>query len=294
MAMFDRETCLCLCVSVGSSSGVRLKPDATYRTAGPADAGHYLLEDYDRLYRCRRPPSTRARSHYLTAPRSRTPFIPNPGQERRAWCSFIRSRSIAASGTACRSAAPRAQVLAYDCRGHGRSDRRAVRFTAELFARDLAELLDHVGWPAAAIAGCSMGGCVALAFGGLYPDRAAALGLIDTTAWYGADAPLKFRERAEAARAKGMEGLIEFQLTRWFSDDFRAAHPDVLDRTAVSVRGQRLRLLCGKLRVCSATWTCAHICPRFGCRSRSSWARRITQRPLPWRSNCTRRFPTRH
>ena len=127
---------------------------------------------------------------------------------------------------------PHAQVLAYDCRGHGRSDRRAVRFTAELFARDLAELLDHVGWPAAAIAGCSMGGCVAMAFGGLHPNRAAALGLIDTTAWYGTDAPLKFRERAEAARETGMQGLIEFQLTRWFSDEFRATHPEVLDRTA--------------------------------------------------------------
>jgi 3-oxoadipate enol-lactonase len=127
---------------------------------------------------------------------------------------------------------PRAQVLAYDCRGHGRSDRRAVRFTAELFARDLAELLDHVGWPAAAIAGCSMGGCVAMAFGGLHPDRAAALALIDTTAWYGTDAPLKFRERAEAAREAGMQGLIDFQLTRWFSDAFRAARPEVLERTA--------------------------------------------------------------
>ena len=124
------------------------------------------------------------------------------------------------------------QVLAYDCRGHGRSDRRAVRFTTELFARDLAELLDHVGWATVAIAGCSMGGCVAMAFGGLYPERATALGLIDTTAWYGADAPLKFRERAEAARASGMQGLIDFQLTRWFSDEFRSAHPDVLERTA--------------------------------------------------------------
>jgi len=124
-----------------------------------------------------------------------------------------------------------AQVLAYDCRGHGRSDRRAVRFTAELFARDLAELLNHVGWQTAAVAGCSMGGCVAMAFGGLYPDRAAALGLIDTTAWYGVDAPLRFRERAEAAREKGMEGLVGFQVTRWFSDDFRARHADVLHRT---------------------------------------------------------------
>jgi 3-oxoadipate enol-lactonase len=129
---------------------------------------------------------------------------------------------------------PEAEILVYDCRGHGRSDRRATRFTAELFAHDLAELLDHVGWPKAAIAGCSMGGCVALAFGGLYPERAAALGLIDTTAWYGPDAAAKFRERADAARAKGMQGLIEFQATRWFSDEFRATHPEALGRaTAV-------------------------------------------------------------
>jgi 3-oxoadipate enol-lactonase len=123
-----------------------------------------------------------------------------------------------------------AHLLTYDCRGHGRSDRRAVRFTAELFAHDLSELLDHVGWQAASIAGCSMGGCVALAFAGAWRDRAEALGLIDTTAWYGAEAPLRFRERAEAARAQGMEGLIGFQVTRWFSDEFRATHPEVLQR----------------------------------------------------------------
>ena len=126
----------------------------------------------------------------------------------------------------------KADILAYDCRGHGRSDRRAGPFTAELFAKDLAELLDHVGWPTAAIAGCSMGGCVALAFGGRYPGRTSALGLIDTTAWYGPDAAAKFRERAGAAREKGMQGLIAFQLTRWFSDEFQATHPEVLERLA--------------------------------------------------------------
>lgn len=123
-----------------------------------------------------------------------------------------------------------AELLAFDCRGHGRSDRRSGVYTAQLFARDLAELLDHLGWPQTAVAGCSMGGNVALAFAGLYPDRTTALGLIDTTAWYGADAPEKFGERAEAARAKGMRGLIDFQLTRWFSDEYRASHPEELSR----------------------------------------------------------------
>jgi 3-oxoadipate enol-lactonase len=127
-----------------------------------------------------------------------------------------------------------AEILTFDCRGHGHSDRRldsrASPFSAESFAQDLAQLLDHVGWSRAVVAGCSMGGCVALAFGGLYPERVAVLGLIDTTAWYGADAPAKFRERATAAREKGLGGLIDFQVTRWFSDAFRAAHPEAVAR----------------------------------------------------------------
>jgi 3-oxoadipate enol-lactonase len=124
-----------------------------------------------------------------------------------------------------------ADILTYDCRGHGLSDRRPRAYTAELFAGDLAELLDHVGWEQATIAGCSMGGCVALAFGGLTPQRTSALGLIDTTAWYGPNAAANFKERADAARAKGMAALFDFQSTRWFSDEFRARHPDVLKRT---------------------------------------------------------------
>jgi 3-oxoadipate enol-lactonase len=127
-----------------------------------------------------------------------------------------------------------ADILAYDCRGHGQSDRKAGPFTAELFARDLAELLDHVGWKSAHLAGCSMGGCVALAFAGRHPDRVESLGLIDTTAWYGEGAKARFQERADAARGKGMAALFDFQSTRWFSDDFRARHPEVLQQ-ALSV-----------------------------------------------------------
>jgi 3-oxoadipate enol-lactonase len=126
--------------------------------------------------------------------------------------------------------ASKAEVLTYDCRGHGQSDRLPGRYTAESFAEDLAQLLDHVGWDKAAIAGCSMGGCVALAFAGLHPERVTALGLIDTTAWYGEDAPQTFRTRAEAAREKGMRGLVDFQVTRWFSDTYRETNPPAMQR----------------------------------------------------------------
>jgi 3-oxoadipate enol-lactonase len=124
-----------------------------------------------------------------------------------------------------------AEILTYDCRGHGRSGREAVPFTTELFARDLAELLDHIGWQTAAVAGCSMGGCVAQAFAGLYPSRVSALGLIDTTAWYGPDAPKTWRERAAAARSKRFAALTAFQATRWFGEHFRATHPELVQAT---------------------------------------------------------------
>ncbi len=125
--------------------------------------------------------------------------------------------------------AAHATVLIYDCRGHGSSGHPAMRYTPDLFARDLAQLLDHVRWPDAVIAGCSMGGCVAQAFAAGYPQRTTGLCLIDTTAWYGAEAPKVWRERAATAQAKGMAALIDFQVTRWFGDAFRAAHPDTVN-----------------------------------------------------------------
>jgi 3-oxoadipate enol-lactonase len=123
-------------------------------------------------------------------------------------------------------------VLTYDCRGHGLSDKPDGRYWVEQFADDLADLVDHFGWRSVAVAGASMGGCVALAFASAYPDRTAGLGLFDTTAGY--DAPDIWEQRAVTAESQGLEALVEFQTTRWFSDAFRAKRKDVVD-AAVAV-----------------------------------------------------------
>jgi 3-oxoadipate enol-lactonase len=124
--------------------------------------------------------------------------------------------------------APTASVLTFDCRGHGASDKPAGPYTVELFARDLADLLDYVGWPAALVAGASMGGCISLAFAAGYPRRTTALGLVDTTAWYGEEAPQQWAERAGKAVGSGLAALVEFQATRWYGDRFRADNPEVV------------------------------------------------------------------
>jgi 3-oxoadipate enol-lactonase len=123
----------------------------------------------------------------------------------------------------------RADVLVYDCRGHGKSDKPPGPYTVELFADDLATVFDAVGWRTATVCGASMGGSVALAFAAAYPDRVAALGLFDTTCWYGQQAPAQWGERARTALDEGLRALIGFQKTRWFSDEFRQTNPAVVD-----------------------------------------------------------------
>jgi 3-oxoadipate enol-lactonase len=123
-----------------------------------------------------------------------------------------------------------ASVLTIDCRGHGASDKPPGPYTVELFARDLADVMTQVGWPSAVVAGASMGGCVALALAAGYPERVRGLGLFDTTAWYGPEAPQQWAERADRALAAGLSDLVEFQTTRWFGDRFRQEHPEVVQR----------------------------------------------------------------
>jgi 3-oxoadipate enol-lactonase len=123
-----------------------------------------------------------------------------------------------------------ADVLTVDARGHGASAKTAGPFTAAQFAGDLADVLHAAGWERAIVAGASMGGSVALNFAIDYPARTAGLGLIDTTAWYGPDAPQTWHERGQKARDGGLASLVAFQVSRWFSDGFRTARTDLVEK----------------------------------------------------------------
>lgn len=119
-------------------------------------------------------------------------------------------------------------VTALDCRGHGASGKPQGPYTITNFAGDVRALVDSLHWDKAVVAGSSMGGSVALAFAIGYKERTSGLALIDTTAWYGPDAPKNWAERADAACEKGLASLVAFQTTRWFGDAFRADHADVV------------------------------------------------------------------
>lgn len=154
---------------------------------------------------------------------------PHPGRPRLALI-----HSLGMSGQVwtdvVRNLADQAYVLTYDCRGHGASTKASEPYRLEMFGDDLADLLTQIGWERAHVAGASLGGSVALQFAALHPQKLQSLGLIDTTAWYGADAAEKWEWRAKEAEEKGLPALSNFQTTRWFSDAFREAGGEPVER----------------------------------------------------------------
>ncbi len=86
------------------------------------------------------------------------------------------------------------RVLRYDLYGRGLSDRPHVHYNAELFDRQLAELLAalHVQEPVSLVAS-SMGGPIAVTFAARRPEKVRALALLDPGHWTGDPMPWPIR-----------------------------------------------------------------------------------------------------
>jgi len=122
------------------------------------------------------------------------------------------------------------RVLAWDARGHGETTSTPGPYDFDLMARDLAALLDTLRVDRVAVLGLSMGGNIAMAFASTFQDRVSALILSDTIASYDPDARRGWRERIAAVKRDGVASLAPIQAERWFTDGFRASHPEVVER----------------------------------------------------------------
>ena len=86
------------------------------------------------------------------------------------------------------------RVARYDHFGRGWSDRPDVRYTIDLFDRQLSQLLDSLGWREPVdVVGLSMGGPVSAAFAGRHPGRVRSLTLVDPAAGPRGTVPFLFR-----------------------------------------------------------------------------------------------------
>ena len=130
----------------------------------------------------------------------------------------------------------RYKVLRYDTRGHGASGAPAGAYTLDLLADDLRGLLRALGVQSTHFVGLSMGGMIGQTFALKYPGRFASLALCDTTSRYPAEAAGLWAERIKTVQTQGMEPLVAPTLARWFTEPFRKARPELVEKVAAMIR----------------------------------------------------------
>jgi pimeloyl-ACP methyl ester carboxylesterase len=121
-------------------------------------------------------------------------------------------------------------VITYDLRGHGSSPLPDGEFGLDELVADLEHLRERTGFERAHFAGHSLGGMIAPAYARRHPDRVDAIGLLSTAAFRTADDSAKVWGVVKAMEEKGIPQVLETLATRWFTDEFFAANPDIVER----------------------------------------------------------------
>lgn len=122
------------------------------------------------------------------------------------------------------------RVLRYDLRGQGGSEATAPPYTIDLLVRDLIRLWDELGVKRSHLVGLGLGGAIAQAAAIGHGERLISVMPCCCRAEMVPDFALLWHGLLGKVKANGVQSIVEQTAQRWFSDEFKAAHPDVLER----------------------------------------------------------------
>ena len=111
-------------------------------------------------------------------------------------------------------------------RGHGESRGFGAPYGIAELAGDVLHLLDHLDLESASFCGLSMGGVIGQWLGIHASNRLQKLILASTAARIGSEEG--WDTRIATVMRDGTAPIIPATIERWFTADFRAAHPDVI------------------------------------------------------------------
>ena len=129
------------------------------------------------------------------------------------------------------------KVLRYDLRGHGGSESTPGDYTIDILVRDLRTLLDQLQIQKTSLVGLGLGGALVQAFAIQHPERVERLMPCCCRAQMVPDFAAMWHKLRDTVRQNGLESIVEPTVQRWFSADFKAAHPEVLDKIRKMIRG---------------------------------------------------------
>jgi 3-oxoadipate enol-lactonase len=115
------------------------------------------------------------------------------------------------------------RLVRYDRRGHGRSGVPKGPYTMERLGRDVLAVLDGLGIAKINWCGLSMGGMVGMWLGANAGNRIDKLILSNTAAYFPDRS--SWDARIKMVRDKGLEGMVDANMERWFTKGFRERSP---------------------------------------------------------------------
>lgn len=133
------------------------------------------------------------------------------------------------------------RVLRYDLRGHGGSESAAEDCTIDSLVQDLRTLLDSLDIRQTSLVGLGLGGAIAQAFAIAHPGRVERLMPCCCRAQMVPEFAAMWHKLRETVQQNGLESIVEPTVQRWFSEEFKAAHPGVLESVRRMIRGTTLQ-----------------------------------------------------
>jgi 3-oxoadipate enol-lactonase len=128
------------------------------------------------------------------------------------------------------------RILRYDLRGHGGSEATPGDYSIELLVQDLRALLDDCKIGKTHLVGLGLGGAIAQGFAIEHPDRVLSLMPCCCRAQMVPDFAALWHKLRDTVKQNGLEAIVEPTVQRWFSEEFKAAHPEVLEKVRSMVR----------------------------------------------------------
>jgi 3-oxoadipate enol-lactonase len=128
------------------------------------------------------------------------------------------------------------RILRYDQRGHGGTEVTEGKYSFDMLVGDVIGLLDALAIERANLAGISMGGMTALFLAERHPDRFDRIAACDCGPASTPVSAQQWKERIDLAAEKGMEGLVEPTVNRWFPSDFVASKAPVIEKVRGMIR----------------------------------------------------------
>jgi len=114
------------------------------------------------------------------------------------------------------------QVLRYDFRGSGLSQKVRGELSIDTLADDIAALLDHNKIAGrVALAGIAVGGAIALHFAARFPDRTSAVAVGSPATGIAQDRRAAVLERVAKLEAGGMAFAVEESMRNGYPDELR-------------------------------------------------------------------------